>query len=1046
MRFFGTFILTFFAALFVTSSIAAQGKVTGTVTDKDLGDPIIGATVVLKGTPTGTTTDIDGRYTISVPVGQQTLVFSYIGYDSQELPVTVANGETFTLDVSISENAKALDEVVVVGYGVQRKRDLVGAVSKVEEVNDITGGSFQNALQGKATGVQVTQTSGVAGGGAIVRIRGNGSLSSAGDPLYVIDGIPIVNNNFQLGENGAQNVNPLNSINPNDIESVEVLKDASAAAIYGSRGANGVILITTKRGKKGKPKFTYNARVGVAKETNRVDMLNAEEWLAVRQEAWENDGNAGRVPLPNGLTYEDIEGINTNWVDQVTQTGLKHEHNISMRQGNSWLSTYVGLGYSDGESYLRNNRFQRMSGRLNVDITPTRNLKISINSSISRGVTFRVPVAWSGGLGLAQSTALPIYPVTFDPLIANAYERGDTARAQHWEGLASQSANFFNIGGNPLAQVDLIKFRIREWRTVNNAVISYTPVEGLTLTGQGNFEYQNLGEFSVEDSVWNNNQDISRGYYQHSINWSAYATAEYDFKKFIPEDHHFKIMGGAEFQQTRQLRDLYVEWFNVYDFLYGNPDYDAPGVIRNYVDSFNRTPTDPIIAQERFLSYFGRANYSYKDKYLLQVTVRADQSSRFAKNRRLGVFPAVGVGYVLSEENFLKDSKAINFLKLKASWGLRGIAGIPTQEQYASYTNVPGQFGYNDQPEIYQNKLENPNLGWETIRTFDAGVEFGFLDDRISGEITYYNSVTLDAVVKTRIQASTGIDAQDFYQNVGKIRNTGIEVGINTRNITGKFNWNTSLNFSHNSNVVVAVGTATPDALDGGFGDIRAVPGEPMGTNYIVRWAGIDPATGRPRYLTANGDTTSIYDVSLNRVSAGNVFPLFTGAITNTFKWKGFDLSFMLYYSYGAKIYDDAAKRQRGVVSDWNMTRDILDRWREPGDIAMYPQLTMTMLNWGGNDNIWQNNHSFWLYKADYIRLRNLTFGYTIPVKGKAITSARVFFSGTNLLTLTNYKGWDPEVARDRQNEQQRNIGGSNITYLTPPQEMSFVFGVDFDF
>ncbi len=1041
------FTKIYLAAVFLLLALAgarAQGTVTGSVTDAESGETIIGALVKIQGQEGGVLTDESGQYSITVPAGQVTLVAGFVGYEDKNGSVGVANGATVVLNFQMGTAANIMDEVVVVGYGVARKRELVGSVAKVDEVNDIAGGSFQNALQGKAPGVVVTQTSGVAGAGAVVRIRGNNSLSSAGDPLYVVDGIPIMNNNFQLGEAGAQNVNPLNSINPNDIESVEILKDAAAAAIYGSRGANGVIIITTKRGKTGRPRFTYNVRFGLSQETNRIDLLDADQWLAVRQEAWENDGNAGRAPLPGGLTYEDIEGINTNWMDQVLQIGFKHEHNLSMRAGNKWINAYVGASFSDAESYLRNNTFQRASGRVNLDITPFRNLKISINTSLSRGNTHRVPVAWSGGLGLAQSTALPIFPVTYDPLIQNALDRGDQARADYWSNLASQTDNWYNIYGNPLAQVDLTKQRVVEWRSINNAQIMYNPLPGLTLTGQGSLEIQKLGEFTFRDNVWEQNQgNYTEGYYQSAQNWSAFGTAEYDFSQHLGPDHKLRVMVGGEYQKTNYYRDLRVGYRGADDLLFNGPALDTPAVSQIFVDSFLGTSSNA--GREKFLSAFGRINYTFRDKYMAQFTVRRDGSSRFGANNRFGWFPAVGAGWVVSEEAFLKNNPVVNFLKLKASVGLRGVAGIPTSEQWAEYSVVQSINGYNDTTERYQTKLANPNLKWETNRTIDCGFEIGLWNDRITADVTYYNSVTLDAIIKTRIQASTGIDYRDFYQNIGTIRNTGVEIGLVTRNLVGPLKWTTRLNMAHNSNVVVAVGAATPDALDGGFGDIRAIPGQPSGTNFIVRWAGVDPLTGRPIYLTAAGDSTSVYDVSVNRVAAGNVFPKLTGAITNEFTWKRFDLSFMLYFSLGSYIYDDAAKRQLGVVSDWNMRTEVLDRWRQPGDVASYPQLTMTMLNWGGNDNIWQNNHSLWLERADFLRLRNLTFGYNIPVK-KGISNARIFFTGTNLLTFTNYSGWDPEVARGRENEQQRNIGGTNVTYLTPPQERAFIFGLDVDF
>ena len=368
----------------------------------------------------------------------------------------------------------SLDEVVVVGYGTQRRRELVGTVAKIDskDLNETIGGSFENALQGKAAGVQLTQSSGVAGAGSIIRVRGVGSLSSGGDPLFVVDGIPITQDPFLSGERGGLNNNPLSSINPDDIESIEILKDASAAAIYGSRGSNGVIIITTKRGKSGKPQFTFNTRIGLAQPTNIIDLLNAEEWVMVQQEAWENDGGVGRVPLPLNLSYEDIEGIDTDWIDEVVQTGLKQEYNLSMRQGGKKLKTYAGLSWSDSESYQKGNTFKRLTGRINLDYNILPGLDVGVSTSLARGLNDRIDQAWSGGFGSAISTALPIYPIK------------------------DENGDWFNIYGNPVAQRELKDWRTQEWRSINNFSLNYKPFDGLNIKATASYDYMDLGDFS----------------------------------------------------------------------------------------------------------------------------------------------------------------------------------------------------------------------------------------------------------------------------------------------------------------------------------------------------------------------------------------------------------------------------------------------------------------------------------------------------------------------------------------------------------------------
>lgn len=1000
--------------------VVAQGTVSGTVTDGN-GDPVSGATVTIKALAKGAFSDEAGKFQIGqVPAGEHELSVTFLGYATQTIAIAVESGKTTRQNFKMAEEVMSTEEVLVIGYGTVRKRELVGSVSKIEakDLNDIPGGSFETALQGKAPGIQVVQGSGVAGAGAVIRIRGIGSLSSGGDPLFVIDGIPVTQdhfiNNDVNSQGGGINNNPLAFLNPNDIAHIEVLKDASAAAIYGSRGSNGVVLITTKRGQTGKPKFSFNSRVGLSEPTGLIDVLNSEQFLQIRQEAWENDGNVGRAPLPLSLDYADIEGVDTDWIDQVIRTGTKQEYNLSMTQGSKKLKTYIGVGYLNGESYQIGNAYQRANARANLDYQITEKMRVSLSTSIARGLNDRVRQGWAGGLGTAMTSALPIYPVK------------------------DANGDWFNIYGNPVAQEQLQDWKTREWRTINNLLFNYSPMEGLEINATGSFDYMTLGDFFLEDSLWTTNQNLAKGFRTRIANYQGNLTAKYDFK--LPEDHKLNVMGGLEYQESKNSRRS-EEYWGVNEMLYLKPDLTAPSVTTIYNDSIFRD-----VDRWRFASAFARLNYIYKDKFLVQLTYRRDGSSKFGANKRFGDFPAAGVGYILSEENFLKDNPVINFLKLKASWGLTGNADIDWRRQFPLYTfDVPSQI-YNGEPVRYQRKLANPDLQWEVSNTFDAGIEVGLLNDRFTVDFTYYYRLTTDAIINTSIQASSGLDDLAFNQNVGTIENKGIELGIMSRNLVKAFKWTTRFNIAHNRNKVLDVGTATPDALDGGFGDVRAVPGEPVNTNFIVRWSHVDPATGHPVYLTRGGEETYVYSVVSDRVAAGNGAPDFTGGLTNEFSYRNFDLNFLLYFSVGGTIYDDAAKRHMGVVTDWNMRTDVFDRWRKPGDIATYPRLTMDMRNWGGNANFWQNNHSLWLEDASYMRLRTVSLGYNIKVKTGRINNIRVSFNGTNLWTLTNYRGMDPEVARERENPQQRNIGGTNVTYLTAPNEKTYTFGLKVDF
>ena len=1018
---FYTISLTFLCLFAIGVSQGwAQGTVSGTVTDSK-GDPVSGATVMIKALAKGVFSDDAGQYRITdVPAGDHELGVTFLGYATQTLTITVASGKNSRQNFRMVEEVMSTDEVLVIGYGTVRKRELVGSVSKIEakDLNDIPGGSFETALQGKAPGIQVVQGSGVAGGGAVIRIRGIGSLSSGGDPLFVIDGIPITQDHFINNDVNAQgggiNNNPLAFLNPNDIAHIEVLKDASAAAIYGSRGSNGVVLITTKRGTTGKPKFSFNSRVGFSEPTGLLDILDSEQFLQVRQEAWENDGNVGRALLPLGLNYQDIEGVDTDWLDQVIRTGTKQEYNLSMTQGSKKLKTYLGIGYLNGESYQIGNAYQRANARANLDYQVTKKMRISLSTSIARGLNDRVKQEWAGGMGTAMTSALPIYPVKDD------------------------NGDWFNIYGNPVAQEQLQDWKTREWRSINSLLFNYSPIERLDVNFTGSFDYMSLGDFFLEDSLWTTAAPLAKGFNTRIANYQGNLTAKYDFK--LPEAHKLNILGGLEYQESVN-RKRSEEYWGVNEHLYLKPDLTAPNVAEVFRDSVFRD-----VDRWRFASVFARLNYIYQDRFLVQLTYRRDGSSKFGANKRFGDFPAAGIGYILSEEDFLKKSSVINFLKLKASWGVTGNADIDWRRQFPLYTfNQSGQ-NYNGEPVRYQRKLANPDLQWEVSNTFDAGIELGLWNDRLTVDLTYYYRLTTDAIINTSIQASSGLDDLAFNQNVGTIENKGIELGIASRNLVKAFKWTTRFNIAHNRNEVLDVGTATPDALDGGFGDVRAVPGEPVNTNFIVRWSHVDPATGHPVYLTRDGEETYVYSVVNDRVAAGNGAPDFTGGLTNEFSYKDFDLNFLLYFSVGGQIYDDAAKRHMGVVTDWNMRTDVFDRWRKPGDVATYPRLTMDMRNWGGNANFWQNNHSLWLEDASFMRLRTVSLGYNIKPKAGRVNNIRISFNGTNLMTFTNYRGMDPEVARERENPQQRNIGGTNVTYLTAPNEKTYTFGLKVDF
>ncbi len=502
------------------------------------------------------------------------------------------------------------------------------------------------------------------------------------------------------------------------------------------------------------------------------------------------------------------------------------------------------------------------------------------------------------------------------------------------------------------------------------------------------------------------------------------------------EDHKFNFLVGSEFQRS----DSYGYGLFFQDVT--GPIYEVDS-LRENLDAALRTANNP--SQWSFLSYFGRVNYTLKDKYVFQGTARIDGSSRFGRNNRYGFFPSLSAGWIISEENFMKGIERINFMKLRASYGITGNAAIPDYARFGTFSQVDNGILYNQQPITFPLQLANPDLRWETSRTFDMALEMGMFNDRVSFELSYYHKMSRDVLLNVNVPPSTGFT--NYWDNVAQILNRGVEFAVKTRNIVGKFNWTTDFNIARNYNELVDIGNYTPDAVSGGTNDSRVIVGKPVGSFYLVEFSHVDPDNGLPVYLDLDGNETYDYDNAIRKY-VGDGLPDAVGGITNTFSWKNWDLSALMTYSIGAKIFDSSSKRQLGVVTDWNMRTEVLDRWRQPGDESTFPVLTLDETTYGLPSGFPWWNTSLFVYDASYIRLRNLSLGYNIPnvkIKNFKFSSFRVVFNVTNLFTLTNFPGLDPEVVRDFENAQDRNLS-PNVTYLTPPQERSYNLSINFSF
>jgi TonB-linked SusC/RagA family outer membrane protein len=768
-------------------------------------------------------------------------------------------------------------------------------------------------------------------------------------------------------------------------------------------------------------------------------MLNSRDYLAIRQEAWENDGGTGYVWLPNYTTanddaatreaaYKEALQRNTNWVDETVGQGFKQMYNFGVRKGSKKYGMYAGVTYDDNGSFLLGNNFERISGRLNFDYNVTNELKLMFSGSLSRGTNNRVDVAWSGGLGNAMSTALPFYPVTWDQDVFD-----EDGELQHAEG----DYFIWSGGQNPVAYQNLRRWRNTEDRSINNLTLLYTPIENLTIKASGGFDYMHLREDIFNPAALTLSSDLGNAsrFANYILNWNYSATANYLWD--YGENHSFNFMVGSEFQRS----DSYgygIDYFGV-----EGPVFDVDS-LRDDAANVNRTANNP--SQWSFLSYFARVNYILKDKYTFQGTARVDGSSRFGRNNRYGFFPSLSAGWIISEERFMKQVEQISFMKIRASYGLTGNAAIPDYARFGTFSNLDNGILYNGQPIIFPLQLANPDLRWETSATWDAALEVGLFNDRITFELGVYRKYSRDVLLNVNVPPSTGFT--NYWDNVAEILNRGIEFQIRSRNIIGpRFNWTTDFNIARNYNELVDIGPYTPDAVSGGTNDSRVIVGKPVGSFFLVEFSHVDPENGLPVYIDLDGNETYDYDNAIRKY-VGDGLPRFVGGLTNNFSFGNWDLMSLFTFSLGAKIFDSSAKRQLGVVTDWNMRDEVFDRWRQPGDLATFPRMTLDETTYGLPSGFPWWNTSLFVYDASFLRLRNLALGYNIPnvrIGKRDVYGFRIAVNVTNLFTLTDFPGLDPEVVRDFEDPQDRNLS-PNVTYLTPPQERSYNISINLNF
>ncbi|WP_405268352.1 TonB-dependent receptor [Cellulophaga sp. Ld12] len=946
--------------------------ITGTVYGTD-GIPLVGVNILVKGTTQGTQTDFDGHYAINAN-DTDVLAFSYIGMLTQ----TAAVGAKTVIDITLKENAAALEEVVLVGYGSQKKESLTGSVGVVKSATfeQAPVSSFEQALRGSTAGLQASAVDGAPGGNTQVRIRGIGSISASSEPLYVIDGIPIQNGSIGTIDNGGSSTNVMASINPNDIESISVLKDAASTAIYGSRGANGVILITTKSGKSGKAKITLKTLTGFNSQAynNILKPLNAAEYTELFLEGYVNGGDtAAEAQARFDATFQQLidpstgEPTDTNWLDAITRTGITQSYDLSASGGTDNLKYFFSGAYYDQENYIIGSGFKRLSARSNIEFKATDYLTISNNISVSNSTT---NTFFDGG--------------SFNNPFKNSLELSPLIPIYDDEGrFNGEHADYFPLGGaNPVGALsgdDL--WENKQFRVIDNFAVSIKPIKNLTLRSQLNFDLLTLNESQYQNPRYGGGRNSGGIGYDANTSLRTFVgtqTADYNF--ILGDNHNFNVLGGFEAQETN------------------NESFSASGTQfpNQSLRTLNSASAEFAISGSKseytFVSAFSRLNYNYDGKYFLSGSLRRDGSSRFGADNRWGTFYSFGGSWVASRESFLEDVSFLDLLKVRSSWGVTGNAAIgnfPSQGLY-----VFGQ-DYDGNPGGSPSQIANPDLTWESQQNFNIGVDFG-LFSKISGTVEYFERTSSDLILNVPITLTSGFSS--LTQNFGEMKNSGLEISMNADIISKKdFTWNVGFNTTFLKNEITEL---TDDFTDGAY---RRQEGEDFQSFYLYSWAGVNQENGDPQWYTDASKTTITNDISdaerfLDDKSAT---PEFFGGFNTMFTYKDISLSANFIYSYGNYIFDS---RARGTLGDGRLTpRSTADfiydnRWQPGSTDALVPQFV-----WGGRNGSNEANQTRWLYDGSYIRLRDLTVSYNFTEKITSLlglNSMRLYARGTNILTF----------------------------------------------
>ena len=1048
----------------------AQRTVTGKLTDAN-GQAIPGASVLVKGSNVGTVTNESGVYSITVPANGRTLVFSAVGQVPQEVNVGTQTTINATLQNAAQQN---MQEVVVVGYGTQRRQDLTGSISQVSgtKLRDQPIQTFEQGLSGRAVGVNINIPNGVLNNPPVIRVRGVNSISLSSFPLVVVDGIPVFTGN--TGNTAGNNV--LGDINPADIESIEILKDASAAAIYGSRAGAGVLLITTKRGRQGRARVNYENWAGYTEPYNLISVLNAQQFTTLKNEGLVNAGTSPNgTPGPNGTiippasptpargfyTMNDANGrmIDTDWYDLVYRTGFAHNHVLSVSGANERTNYYFSVGYQRSEGMLRRNNLERLTASFNIDQSVNDwfkvGAKVNYSTNVSEGLNTG---AFGGAFNTAGAGRLPLVLAPNVP----AYNADGSYNINRSANQVGQGNNLTALAfPNPAPLLDMNRFTSRNNRILPSIYgdvrlfkgLNFRSVYGLDYLLTENSDYRNAIH---GDGVTFGGAASGTLQRYRRTNWQNLLT--YDTR--ISENHSLNVLVGAEQQYTRSS-GFGSDRRQQSDPFFVNPQAGFTQIV----------PSGDFLGENFLQSYFTRINYDYRKKYLLSINARRDGYSAFAQ--KWGNFYGGSLGWNISEEDFWKNSainSTVSNFRIRGSYGQVGnFQGIG---DYVSL-NTFGSGLYALQPTLFLNNVGNTNLTWEKSNKLDVGFVAAFFNNRLNLEVTYYKNDVFDLILNEPQAPSRGVPGNSIAANVGSMTNKGFEFSLGGAVISNQnFSWTTNFNITSQKNVVTALANNNADILvaTGGLESVSLIRvGESIGSFYAIQTKGVNPSNGQRIFVQlikdANGNVTGTQDVQYNhaaatasrwtRVSDGTVvraasqaadaqlfgpaLPKWFGGLDNTFRYKGIDFNMLLFFSGGNFVYN-GSKAGLHDNRQWNNAADAMERWTKPGEEAKWPRVVFGDNISNGSGLPISNN----IEKGDFLKLRNITLGYSLPrtlAERAKLNSVRVYVAAFNALTFSGYSGFDPEIQTNGNSN-----GAPSVDRNSVPMARTLNFGLQVGF